>query len=128
VASVPLKGIDFERADSKGLKTLALCWVYRKRAFSVSGSFRKALTDLITDLHNSNKPLVQITLFGEIIPEEKYFLLGFVAGKHIKLTEDTWFTILNSEQLDLLTDCLKEKVYFYESLQSIPCQSDKFPN
>jgi len=41
-----LKGIDFERADSKGLKTLALCWVYRKRAFSVSGRFRKALTGL----------------------------------------------------------------------------------
>lgn len=37
-----LKSIDLERADSKGLKTLALCWVNRKRAFSVSGQFRKA--------------------------------------------------------------------------------------
>ena len=27
-----LKSIDLEYADSKGLKTLALCWVYRKRA------------------------------------------------------------------------------------------------
>jgi len=50
-----LKGIDFEKADSKGLKTLALCWTFRKRAFSVSGSFRKALTDLIRDMHNSNR-------------------------------------------------------------------------
>jgi hypothetical protein len=107
-----LKGIDFENADSKGLKTLALCWVYRKRAFSVSGSFRKALTDLITDLHNSNKPLVQITLLGEIIPEEKFHLLGFVTGKDLHIEENTWFTILNPEQLDLLTDCLKEKTYF----------------
>jgi hypothetical protein len=107
-----LKGIDFETADSKGLKTLSLCWIFRKRAFSVSGSFRKALSDLITDLHNSNKPLVQITLLGEIIPNEKFFLLGFVAGKDIKLEEDTWFTILNSEQIDLLNICLKEKSFF----------------
>jgi len=31
-----LKNIDVENADSKALKTLALCWAYRKRAFSVS--------------------------------------------------------------------------------------------
>jgi len=73
-----LKGIDFEKADSKGKKTSALCWIFRKRAFSVSGSFRKALSDLITHLHNSNKPLVQTTLLCEIIPNEKFFLLGFV--------------------------------------------------
>jgi hypothetical protein len=35
-----LKGIDVLKADLKGLKTLALCWLYRKRAFSVSGNFR----------------------------------------------------------------------------------------
>jgi len=80
-----LKSIDLENADSKGLKTLALCWVYRKRAFSVSGSFRKALTDLITDLYNSNKPLIQINLFGERLPEESYFLLCFVAGKELQI-------------------------------------------
>jgi hypothetical protein len=53
-----LKGVDLKTADSKGLKTLTLCWAYQKRAFSVSGQFRKALTDLITDLHNSNKKTV----------------------------------------------------------------------
>jgi hypothetical protein len=91
---------------------LALCWVYRKRAFSVSGSFRKALTDLITDLHNSNKPLIQINLFGELIPEEKFSLLGFVAGKDLLIEKNTWFTILNTKQLDLLTDCLRDNSYF----------------
>jgi hypothetical protein len=107
-----LKGIDFENADSKGLKTLALCWVYRKRAFAVSGSFRKALSDLITELHNSNKPTAQITLFGEIIPEEKYYLLGFVNGEDLQIVDNSWFAILNAKQLDLLTDCLKEKCNF----------------
>jgi hypothetical protein len=106
-----LKGIDFENADSKGLKTLALCWVYRKRAFSVSGSFRKVLTDLIKDLHNSNKPLVQMTLLGEIISEEPFHLLGFVTGKDLHIEKNDWFIILNHKQLDLLEDCLKEKYY-----------------
>jgi hypothetical protein len=107
-----LKGIDFENADSKGLKTLALCWVYRKRAFAVSGTFRKALADLIANLHNSNKPLVQVTLFGEIIPEEQYHLLGFVKGTDIKIENNAWFLILSKEQLSLLEDCLKEKSYY----------------
>ena len=52
---------------------------------------------------------LQITLLGEIIPEEKYALLGFVNGKDLQIAEDTWFFILSKKQLDLLTDCLKEK-------------------
>jgi hypothetical protein len=67
---------------------------------------------LITQLHNSNKPTAQTTLFGEIIPEEKYTLLGFADGKDLQIEEYTWFTILNPKQLDLLTDCLKEKMFF----------------
>jgi hypothetical protein len=107
-----LKGVDLETADSKGLKTLALCWLYRKRAFGVSGKFRQALNDLITDLHNSNKPLVQVTLFGEKIPEEPYHLLGFITGKDLNIDEDTWFIMLDKKQISLLSDCLKEKSYF----------------
>jgi len=106
-----LKGIDLERADSKGLKTLALCWVFRKRAFAVSGQFRQALNDLITYLHNSNKPLVQVTLTGEIIPEEQFYLLGFVSGNDIKIKNNVWYTILDKEQLSLLSSYLKEKIF-----------------
>lgn len=94
-----LKGIDLEKTDSKGLKTLALCWVYRKRAFSVSGSFRKALNDLIRDLHNSNKHLVQITLAGEKLPEEQFFLLGFVPAIVLNIKNEVWFSILEPEQI-----------------------------
>jgi hypothetical protein len=45
-----LKSIDAENKDSKAaraLKTLALGWLFNKRAFSVSGKFRKMLIDLI---------------------------------------------------------------------------------
>ncbi len=106
-----LKGIDFENADPKGLKTLALCWVYRKRAFAVSGTFRKALTDLITHLHNSNKPLVQVTLYGKIIREEAFHLLGFFTSTELKIEKNLWFTMLNREQVNLLAKCLEKSCY-----------------
>jgi hypothetical protein len=109
---LPFEGIDFKNADSKVLKTLALCWVYRKRAFAVSGAFRKVLADLITNLHNSNKPLLQTTLTGEIIHEEQYYPLKFVNGQELEIDKDTWFILLNSEQLRMLADCLKEKSNF----------------
>ena len=116
-----LKGIDLEKTDSKGLKTLALCWVYRKRAFSVSGSFRKALTDLITDLHNSNKLLTQITLMGEKIAEEKFYLLAFVNSDVIGVEKDGWFAMLTSKQIDLLNKHLSENKFLaLKIVKSIP--------
>jgi hypothetical protein len=56
--------------------------------------------------------MAQTTLFGEIIPEEKYYLLGFVKGNDIELEENVWFAVLNPKQLNLLTNCLKERNYF----------------
>ncbi|MCW4030330.1 MAG: hypothetical protein NWE92_11875 [Candidatus Bathyarchaeota archaeon] len=107
-----LKSIDFENSDSKGLKTLALCWVYRKRAFAVSGTFRKALADLIKDLHNSNKSTAQTTLLGGIIPEESYHLLGFINGLDLKIDNGRWFVALNSNQLTLLSEILKKNSFY----------------
>jgi hypothetical protein len=101
-----LKGINLEEADSKGLKTLTLGWVYRKRAFSVSGSFRKALSDLIMDLHNSNRHLVQVTLSGGFLPEERFYLLGFVGADVIGLGKDVWFAVLDSDQIETLNQYL----------------------
>jgi hypothetical protein len=94
-----LKGVNFEKADSKALKTLALCWAYRKRAFSVSGTFRKLLADLISNMHNSNHQTRQITLSGEILEEEKFHVLGFVSAQIIGLRTDVWFWKLDSEQI-----------------------------
>ena len=108
-----MKSISYDDADSKGKKTLALCWTFRKRAFSVSGSFRRKLSDLIRYLHNSNKKLVQITLLeGEIIPEEPFCLLGFVPAEVILIKKDVWFTQLNSTQINSLDKYLsKEQKY-----------------
>ena len=70
-----LKSIDTENKDSKTLKTLALGWLFNKRAFSVSGKFRQMLTDLIKTKHNSNHKTQQTTLEGEIIHQTFYLYL-----------------------------------------------------
>ena len=94
-----LKNIDVENADSKALKTLALCWAYRKRAFSVSGLFRQLLHDLINDMHNSNRQLRQVTLSGEVLLEYKFYVLAFVPADVVRLKKDVWFSKLSSEQV-----------------------------
>jgi hypothetical protein len=74
----------------------------------VSGSFRKALTDLITDLHNSNKKLVQVTLSDVLIEEERFVLLGFVGSDVLELDKDCWFALLTSTQIDSVNRSLNE--------------------
>lgn len=101
-----LKNIDVENADSKALKTLALCWAYRKRAFSVSGLFRQLLHDLINDMHNSNRQLRQVTLSGEILLECKFYVIGFVPADVVRLKKDVWFKKLDSETVALVDQFL----------------------
>ena len=101
-----LKNIDFENADSKALKTLALCWAFRKRAFSVSGLFRRMLCDLILYLHNSNRKMCQVTLLGEVTYEFKFEVIGFVPVDVVRLKEGIWFTKLDSEQVKRVNDHL----------------------
>ena len=106
-----LKNIDVENADSKALKTLALCWAYRKRAFSVSGLFRQLLSDLITYLHNSNRQLRQVTLSGEIIQEEKFHVIGFVPADVVRLSKGIWFKKLDSDQVSSIEEFLTTSTY-----------------
>lgn len=101
-----LKNIDVENADSKALKTLALCWAYRKRAFSVSGLFRQLLSDLIIYLHNSNRRSLQVMLSGEIVQEEKFYVIGFVPADVVRLKKAVWFRKLGSEQISSIEQFL----------------------
>ena len=66
---------------------------------------------MIMDLHNSNKKFVQVTLSGEEILEEKFFILGFVLGKDVKLDKRIWFVLLDPEQISLVDSALREKEY-----------------
>ena len=94
-----LKSIDVQNKDSKTLKTLALTWLFNKRAFSLSGKFRKMFIDLIKTKHNSNHKTTQITLEGEIIKEYVYSVLGFVPADVVRLKNDIWFSELNNFQI-----------------------------
>jgi len=50
-------------------------------------------------MHNSNHQTVQITLSGEKISEEKFYVLGFVSAEVIGLKKEVWFCKLYSEQI-----------------------------
>ena len=106
-----LKSIDAKNKDSKALKTLALGWLFNKRAFSVSGKFRQMLIDLIKTKHNSNHKTQQITLTGEIIHEYIYYVLGFVPADEVRLKKDVWFSKLSNEQIKSIETFLELKNY-----------------
>ena len=95
----------------KVLKTLALCWAYRKRAFSVSGLFRQLLHDLINTMHNSNLRLRQVTLSGEVLIEYRFCVIGFVPADVVRLKEDVWFSKLSSEQVNSVEQFLAGSGY-----------------
>jgi len=109
-----LKSIDAETKDSLALKTLALCWLFCKRAFSVSGKFRQMLTDLIKTKHNSNQKTKQTTLKGEIIQEYIYYILGFVPADIVRLKKDAWFSKLSNEQIISVEKFLETKKCFWD--------------
>ena len=97
-----LKGADVEKADSKGLKTLALCWAFMKRAFSVSGVFRRMLSEMISA--DVKKRVHQTTLLGNVLGEEKFHIIGFVPISVLGLKEDNWLKKLDADQIN----CLEE--------------------
>ncbi|WGM88579.1 MAG: hypothetical protein NUK63_06545 [Candidatus Bathyarchaeum tardum] len=107
-----LKSIDAENKDSKTLKTLALCWLFNKRAFSVSGKFRKLLIDLIKTKHNSNHKKIQITLTGETTEFFVFAFVGIVPFNILSLTKHQQqgrFIELTKEQTKISYHFVKEK-------------------
>jgi len=94
------------------MNALALCWAFRKRAFSVSGSFRQLLSDLIKYMHNSNRQLYQVTLSGETLLECKFYVIGFVPADVVHLKREVWFKKLDSSITTLLTAVISTE---YES-------------
>jgi len=107
-----LKCIDAQNKDSKTLKTLALSWLFNKRAFSVSGKFRQMLTDLIKTKHDSSHKTQQTTLKGDIVQEFIYSVLGFVPFDVVRLKNDVWFSKLSNEQIKLAEKYFQKSNYY----------------
>ena len=91
--------------DSKALKTLALCWAFRKRAFSVSGRFREMLSEAA---RKANRP-EQRTPSGRTPQEEKTVrVVGFIPSDILFLKTYEWFKKLDESQSDIVETYLNE--------------------
>ena len=88
------KSIDAEKATSKSLKTLALCWAFGKRAFSIGGKFREILSSITEVL---NKEL------DSKVCEIKYVVLGFFSAQDIGLKKNIWYFEMDEDMIDLLS-------------------------
>lgn len=63
--------------------TQAQMWINRKQSFSMSHDFLNSLRLVYANLHNSNKKLEQLDLFGESI-EEKWQFVGIYSKEELK--------------------------------------------
>lgn len=83
-----MKCSEYTEEDRKGVTTLAMCWVFRKKAFYVSGQFRKALSDLITAICSSKTRKIQVDLFNNELKANPWRVLGFVGASLLGLDGD----------------------------------------
>jgi hypothetical protein len=80
--------------------TLALCWIFRKRSFSVSKDLQKSINDLIGDLHNSNQE-AQTTLEGDRL-QVTWVFIGVFSLRELNLPEEKdppWSMVLDPSHL-----------------------------
>ena len=105
-----LKNINAGNSDSKAVETLALCWAFAKRAFSVSGQFRRMLSELIKQIRP--RIMNQLTLFGEILPNEKFNVIGFVPAGILCFKHGVWFSKLDRTQITAVDEYLSRPRHY----------------
>ncbi len=75
-----LKCPQYSYDDEEAKWTLAMCWVFRKKAFYVSGQFHKALSDLIIALCSSKTRRIQVDLFKSELKANSRKMLSFISS------------------------------------------------
>jgi len=90
----------YDSEDKKAVLTLAMCWVFRKKAFYVSGQFRKALSDLISSLCSSKTRKIQVDLFNSELVSNSWRVLGFVDASLLELDVEVWTVKLSKKQIE----------------------------
>ena len=63
----------FGSSDEAALNN-AMCWVFKKKSYTVSAGFRVSYSEFITSLRNSKTHFVQIDLFGVAFKESWVFI------------------------------------------------------
>ena len=94
-----IKCAEYDPNDYKGKLTLAMCWVFRKKAFYVSGQFRKALSDLITTLCSSKTRTIQLDLLNEELKSNPWKVLGFIGASLLDFDVEIWTFKLTTIQM-----------------------------
>jgi hypothetical protein len=94
-----MKCAEYQHNDNKGKITLAMCWVFRKKAFYVSGQFRKALSDLIGYLCTSKTRKIQLNLLNEKLSPNPWKVLGFIGASLLDFDVEIWTFKLTAEQM-----------------------------
>ena len=95
--------VGFDLENIKGLRTLFLCWIFRKRSFSVSGDFREKISDLISHLHNSNM-VGQRDLEGNLVLEWRWHFLGVFSGSELAVPAGIWVKSLEKAEVERLLE------------------------
>ena len=100
-----MKGISAKDAGSKAVKGLAMCWVFRKRSFSLSGYFIKLYSDEITLHGNSNRVLLgyrRLDGSGVFLTVTKWRVLGFMESEVVRWSE--YHLLSNKEMVDIMEE------------------------
>jgi hypothetical protein len=97
-----MKCAEYQHDDHKGKITLAMCWVFRKKAFYVSGEFRKALSDLITILCSSKTREIQLNLLNEKLKPNPWKVLGFIGASLLNVDVEIWTFRLSPEKMQIV--------------------------
>jgi hypothetical protein len=108
-----MKCAEFDKRDKKGTLTLAMCWVFRKKAFYVSGQFRKALSDLIATFCSSKTRKIQLNLLNEELESNPWKVLGFIGAALLGLNVEVWTIRLTAKEMEKVFNEW-EKINHYE--------------
>jgi hypothetical protein len=82
-----MKGISAKEAGSKAVKGLAMCWVFRKRSFSLSGDLAKLYADEIKLQSNSNKVkfgYLRLDDSGALLSVTRWRVIGFMESEVVR--------------------------------------------
>jgi len=75
--------------------TLALCWLFRKRSYAISGDFHKLI---VTKTRSSI--LVQVDLQGvEVRIKIEYIFVGIFSAKRLGIDRNEWWKVITDKEV-----------------------------
>jgi hypothetical protein len=93
----------------KGVRTMSMLWLNRKRSFSVSGDFRRQLSDLIRTLHISKTEIRQARLDGSLEDASVWEFVGVFSGQELGIRPGAWTSRLDAHAVAVVLD--RESVF-----------------